>query len=39
MLEAKREMLALWADLLPEPPKEVVADAERKIAAALAAGH
>jgi diadenosine tetraphosphate (Ap4A) HIT family hydrolase len=39
MLEAKREMLALWADLLPEPPKEVVADAERKIAAALATGN
>ncbi|WP_329481834.1 hypothetical protein OG555_06375 [Kribbella sp. NBC_01484] len=37
MLEAKREMLPLWADLLPEAPKEVLADAERKIAAALAA--
>ena len=39
MLEAKREMLPLWADLLPEAPKEVVADAERKIAAAMAAGE
>jgi len=38
MLEARREMLPLWADLLPEAPKEVVADAERKIAAAMAAG-
>lgn len=38
MLEAKREMLPLWADLLPEAPKEVVADAERKIAVAMAAG-
>jgi diadenosine tetraphosphate (Ap4A) HIT family hydrolase len=37
MLEAKREMLPLWADVLPEAPKEVVADAEDKIAAALAA--
>jgi hypothetical protein len=38
MLEARREMLPLWADLLPEVPEEVVADAERKIAAAMAAG-
>ena len=38
MLEARREMLPLWADLLPEAPEEVVADAERKIAAAMAAG-
>jgi hypothetical protein len=37
MLEARREMLALWADLLPEAPEEVVADAEQKIAAAMAA--
>jgi hypothetical protein len=37
MLEARREMLPLWADLLPEAPKEVVADAERRIAAAMAA--
>jgi hypothetical protein len=37
MLEARREMLPLWADLLPEAPKEVVSDAERKIAAAMAA--
>jgi diadenosine tetraphosphate (Ap4A) HIT family hydrolase len=37
MLEAKREMLALWANVLPEAPKEAVADAEAKIAAALAA--
>jgi hypothetical protein len=39
MLEAKREMLAVWADVLPEAPKEAVADAERKIAAALATDH
>jgi diadenosine tetraphosphate (Ap4A) HIT family hydrolase len=38
MLEARREMLPLWADLLPEAPKDVVADAERKIAVAMAAG-
>lgn len=38
MLEARREMLALWADLLPEAPKDVVADAEQKIAVAMAAG-
>jgi diadenosine tetraphosphate (Ap4A) HIT family hydrolase len=37
MLEARREMLPLWADLLPEAPKEVLADAEAKIAATLAA--
>lgn len=36
MLEAKREMLAVWANVLPEAPKEVVADAEAKIAAAMA---
>ncbi|HZX02329.1 hypothetical protein [Kribbella sp.] len=36
MLEAKREMLALWADVLPEAPEEAVADAEAKIAAAMA---
>jgi hypothetical protein len=39
MLEARREMLPLWADLLPEAPKEDVADAEAKIAAAMAAGN
>ncbi|GAA1631468.1 hypothetical protein GCM10009744_19620 [Kribbella alba] len=38
MLEARREMLALWADLLPEAPKDVVADAEQKITVAMAAG-
>jgi hypothetical protein len=38
MLEARREMLPLWADLMPEAPPEDVADAERKIAAAMAAG-
>ncbi len=38
MLEARREMLPLWADLMPAAPEEVVADAERKIAAAMAAG-
>jgi hypothetical protein len=27
MLEARREMLPLWADLMPEAPKEAVADA------------
>ncbi|HEY3511457.1 MAG TPA: hypothetical protein VGL36_19945 [Kribbella sp.] len=37
MLEARKEMLPLWADLMPEAPKEVVADAEAKIAAAMAA--
>ncbi|NUR94440.1 MAG: hypothetical protein HOV67_04180 [Kribbellaceae bacterium] len=39
MLEAKREMLALWANVLPEAPKEAVANAEAKIAAALAENH
>ncbi len=38
MLEASREMLPLWADLLPEAPKEEVAAAEQKIAEAMAAG-
>jgi len=38
MLEARREMLPLWADLLPEAPEEAVVDAEQKIAAAMAAG-
>ena len=38
MLEARREMLPLWAELMPEAPKEAVADAEAKIAAAMAAG-
>jgi diadenosine tetraphosphate (Ap4A) HIT family hydrolase len=38
MLEARREMLPLWADLLPEAPEEVVADAERRIAVAMASG-
>jgi hypothetical protein len=38
MLDAQREMLALWADLLPEAPEELVADAEQKIAVAMAAG-
>lgn len=39
MLEARREMLPLWADLLPEAPKEAVAAAESQIAAALTAGE
>ena len=39
MLEARREMLPLWADLMPEAPKEDVADAEAKIAAAMAETH
>lgn len=38
MLEARREMLPLWADLLPEAPKEAVADAEERIRKALEAG-
>ncbi|WP_328991136.1 hypothetical protein OG394_33275 [Kribbella sp. NBC_01245] len=37
MLEARREMLPLWADLLPEAPADVVADAEKRIAAAMEA--
>ncbi|TCC20461.1 hypothetical protein [Kribbella speibonae] len=36
MLEARREMLPLWADLLPEAPKENVANAEAKIATSMA---
>jgi hypothetical protein len=38
MLEAGREMLPLWADLLPQAPKDVVADAGQKIAVAMVAG-
>ncbi|MDX6282033.1 MAG: hypothetical protein QOH03_3104 [Kribbellaceae bacterium] len=38
MLEARREMLPLWADLLPEAPLDEVAAAEQKIAVAMAAG-
>lgn len=38
MLEARREMLPLWADLLPEAPEEAVADAEERIRKALEAG-
>ncbi|MFK4086859.1 hypothetical protein ACI2LF_22310 [Kribbella sp. NPDC020789] len=38
MLEARRHMLPLWAELLPAASEEAVADAERKIAAAMAAG-
>jgi len=38
MLEARREMLPLWADLLPEAPREAVADAEEQIRKALEAG-
>ncbi|WP_112242668.1 hypothetical protein [Kribbella monticola] len=38
MLEARREMLPLWADLMPELPKDEAAEAEQKIAAAMRAG-
>jgi hypothetical protein len=38
MLEARREMLPLWADLMPALPTEVAEEAEQKIAAALHAG-
>lgn len=38
MLEARREMLPLWADLLPAAPEEAVADAEERIRKALKAG-
>lgn len=35
MLEARGEMLPLWADRLPEAPKEALADAEQRIRKAL----
>jgi diadenosine tetraphosphate (Ap4A) HIT family hydrolase len=38
MLEARREMLPLWSDLMPEAPKEAVADAEERIRKALESG-
>lgn len=38
MLEARREMLPLWADTMPEAPKEAVADAEQRIRKALEQG-
>jgi hypothetical protein len=38
MLEARREMMPLWSDLLPEAPKEAVADAEERIRKALESG-
>jgi diadenosine tetraphosphate (Ap4A) HIT family hydrolase len=38
MLEARREMLPLWADLMPVAPKEAVADAEERIRKTLEAG-
>jgi len=38
MLEARREMLPLWADLLPEAAREAVADAEEQIRKAPEAG-
>jgi diadenosine tetraphosphate (Ap4A) HIT family hydrolase len=39
MLEARREMLPLWADLLPAAPEEAVVDAEQRIRKALEAGE
>jgi diadenosine tetraphosphate (Ap4A) HIT family hydrolase len=38
MLHASREMLPLWAEQMPQAPKEAVADAEERIRKALVAG-
>ena len=38
MLHASKEMLPLWAELMPQAPKEAVADAEERIRKALVAG-